>query len=262
MNYRKRIYETMEVATEEDRLSRSFDVFILLLITSNIIAMILESVGNIQRALSGFFEWFEILSVAVFSIEYTVRLWSCVEKIEYRKSITGRIRFALTPLLLVDLLAILPFYLPFVGIDLRFLRSLRLMRVSRMAKFARYSKSLQVLKNVLVAKKGELTGAFVILFILLIIASSSMYFAEKEVQPEQFSSIPASMWWAIATLTTVGYGDICPVTGLGKFMGAIISVLGIGMFALPTGILGAGFVEHMEKARKDKLNCPHCGKTI
>jgi len=101
-----------------------------------------------------------------------------------------------------------------------------------------------------------------IVLILLIIASSLMYFVEKDAQPEVFSSIPAAMWWGVATLTTVGYGDVYPVTTIGKLLGAIISLLGIGMFALPAGILASGFAEEIQKRRKGRRVCPHCGKDI
>jgi voltage-gated potassium channel len=117
------------------------------------------------------------------------------------------------------------------------------------------------MRRVFSAKKEQLISTVVVLFLLLVIAASMMYYAENQVQPESFSSIPAAMWWAVATLTTVGYGDIYPITGLGKLMASIIAILGIGMFALPTGILGAGFVEEIER-QKNKEHCPHCGKKI
>jgi voltage-gated potassium channel len=167
----------------------------------------------------------------------------------------------MTPLAVVDLFAILPFYLPFTGIDLRFLRIMRMMRIFRVAKLGRYSQSLQMLQRVIMIKKEQLICSLFILLLLVIVAASMLYYAENGVQPEVFSSIPASMWWAIATLTTVGYGDVYPVTGLGKLMASIIAVLGIGMFALPTGILGAGFVEEMSQRQKPS-RCPHCGKEI
>jgi len=262
MSLRKRVNDILEVAKPGDKLSRGFDVFIITLIGLNVIALILESVESIGALGGNLFRRFEYVSVMIFSVEYVFRIWSCVENPRYRKTINGRFRFAITPLALIDLLAVLPFYLPFAGFDLRFLRAVRMMRISRVAKFGRYSQSLQTLQRVLASKKEQLVSAVFVLLLLLIIAASMMYFAEKRVQPEAFSSIPASMWWAVATLTTVGYGDIYPITRLGKVMASVIAILGIGMFALPTGILGAGFVEEIERSRRKRVKCPHCGKEI
>jgi voltage-gated potassium channel len=136
-----------------------------------------------------------------------------------------------------------------------------MMRIFRVAKLGRYSQSLQILQRVMAAKKEQLVCTVFVLVLLVIVAASLLYYAENPVQPESFSSIPAAMWWAVSTLTTVGYGDICPTTGLGKVMASIIAILGIGMFALPTGILGAGFVEEMAQNQKP-AQCPHCGKEI
>ena len=158
----------------------------------------------------------------------------------------------------------LPFYLPFLSVDLRVLRMFRLfriMRIMRIAKLARYSESLQMLLRVVKSRREHLISAVFILLILLVVAASLMYYAEHDAQPKVFSSIPAAMWWAAATLTTVGYGDAYPVTAIGKVMAAIIAMLGIGMFALPTGILGAAFLEDLD-SRKKNQRCPHCGKEI
>ena len=262
MVLRKRICEILDVGKPGDTLSRNFDIFIISLIGLNVIALILESIESIHNLSPKIFSGFEYVSVIIFSLEYILRIWSCVEKPVYRKPITGRLRFSITPLALIDLLAILPFYLPFTGLDLRFLRAVRMMRIFRVAKIGRYSQSLRLLQRVLTQKKEQLISTVFILFMLLIIASSMMYFAENRVQPEKFSSIPATMWWAVATLTTVGYGDVYPITHIGKLIASIIAILGIGMFALPTGILGAGFVEEIDRQRRMAMQCPHCGKEI
>jgi voltage-gated potassium channel len=261
MSLRKRVYEVVEVAQPGDKLSQIFDIFIVTLIGLNVIALILESVKNIRALSPKLFSIFECISVLLFTVEYVARIWSCVENPMYKKPISGRLRFSITPLAVVDLFAILPFYLPFTGLDLRFLRILRMMRIFRVAKLGRYSQSLQTLQRVISAKKEQLVCALFILLLLLVISASMLYYAENSVQPENFSSIPASMWWAVATLTTVGYGDVYPVTALGKLMASVVAILGIGMFALPTGIVGASFVEEMER-RKKPIKCPHCGKEI
>jgi len=261
MKLRKRVQEIVDIAKPGDSLSKAFDIFIVTLIGLNVAALILESVESVRALAPRLFNIFELVSVIIFSVEYVARVWSIVETPAYQKPVSGRLRFMITPLALVDLLAILPFYLPFTGVDLRFLRIMRMMRIFRVAKLGRYSQSLQMLQRVITVKKEQLVCSLFILLLLVIIAASMLYYAENGVQPEAFSSIPTSMWWAIATLTTVGYGDISPITGMGRLMASVIAVLGIGMVALPTGILGAGFVEEMNQRQKS-LRCPHCGKEI
>jgi len=244
--------------------SRVVDTFIVILILVNVSAMIVESVKRVYDAIPAWFLAFEYFSVVVFTVEYAARIWTCVEDPAYKHPVLGRIRFALTPLAIVDLLAVLPFYLPFVSVDLRVLRMfrlLRIMRLMRVAKLARYSESLQMLMRVIRAKREQLTSAVSILLIMLILAATLAFYAENQAQPKTFSSIPAAMWWAAVTLTTVGYGDMYPVTVLGKIMGALVAMMGIGMFALPTAILGAGFLEDLEQHKKAR-KCPHCGKEI
>jgi len=264
MGVRKRVYEIVEVASDGDTISRVFDISILLLITLNVLALILETVEPIHNAAPWAFAWFERVSVAIFTLEYGMRLWSCVDGLQYRSPITGRLRYAARPMLIVDLIAILPFYLPWLGVDLRFVRSIRMLRLFRVAKIARYSNAVRTIGGVIRAKRAELLVTLFVLVLVLIFASSMMYFAEHEAQPETFSSIPAAMWWAVATLTTVGYGDVYPVTVLGKVIACVIAITGIGMFALPTGILGAAFAEEVQKQKNNPqpIICPHCGGDV
>ena len=260
---RKRIYEVLEIASVGDLPSMVFDIFIMVLILLNVVAVILETVKTLSSQFGTFFSIFETFSVAVFTIEYVLRLWMCTVDKRFENHLLGRIRFALTPLILVDLMAILPFYLPMIfPFDLRFIRILRLFRFFRLLKMARYSESLKTLGNVMKAKKEELIITLFVVIILLVFASSLMYFFEHEAQPQGFSSIPAALWWGVATLTTVGYGDVYPITPIGKSLGAIIAILGIGMFALPAGILASGLSEAIHKIRAQKRICPHCGKDI
>ncbi len=262
MELKKRVYEILDVAAPGDHASRVFDIFILTLIAFNVVALILETVEPVYDALSRLFSVFEIVSVLIFSLEYILRLWSSTVNPAYTAPVVGRLRFACTPLLIIDLLAVLPFYLPFLGLDLRFVRAVRLFRLFRVAKLGRYSQALQTFGRIFLSKKEELLTIVILLLLLLVLASSLMYFAEHEAQPEVFASIPHSMWWSIITLTTVGYGDVYPITAGGKVLAAVIAVLGIGMFALPTGILGAAFVEEIQTRRKGSRLCPHCGKEI
>jgi voltage-gated potassium channel len=260
---KRRIWEILEVATPGDKASGYFDLLIQSLIVLNVIAVLAETVEPWGTQYAKLFVNFEIVSVVIFTVEYLLRIISCTSDPRFRPRVLGRLHFASTPLALIDLLAILPFYLPFLGFDLRVLRALRLFRLARIGKLGRYSESLRTLGRVVVAKKEELIVTLSILSLLLILASSVMYFVEHEAQPTVFSSIPAAMWWAVATLTTVGYGDTYPVTIAGKAIASVISILGIGMFALPTGILGAAFVEEVEKKKKGRARrCPHCGGRI
>lgn len=208
-------------------------------------------------------EAFEIISVAIFSVEYVLRLWACSLEPGFRRPVLGRLRFALTPLMLIDFVAIAPsFLVHFITLDLRMLRAVRLVRLLRVLKIARYSESLQLLARVLAAKGNELLVTLAAVLVLLVISSMLMYYAEHEAQLEQFSSIPAVLWWAVETLTTIGYGDMMPITVWGKIINSFIALLGIGVFALPAGILGSGFVEEIQKKRARLLRCPRCGMTL
>ncbi len=260
---KKRVYEIFEVASPGDVASRIFDVFILILIFLNVITVILETVERFAAHYYFFFKTFELLSVVIFTVEYGVRLWVCSVNERFRGSIRGRIRYAVTMMAIVDLIAIAPFYLPMIlQLDMRFIRAVRLFRLFRLLKIGRYNEALNKFAYVMKEKKEELIIVFFIVVILLVISSSLLYYVENETQPEIFSSIPASMWWGVAALTTVGYGDVYPVTPLGKFLGAIIAILGIGMFALPAGILASGFAEKIKKKHNEPKTCPHCGKDI
>lgn len=259
---KRRAFEILE-NRNDSLVGRYIMIFILILITLNVVAVILETVESLSTRYSEIFIGFEIFSVAIFTIEYILRIWSCTADKKYHAAITGRIKYALTPMALVDLAAILPFYLPLImRLDLRFLRALRLFRFIRILKVARYSEAMNTFGNAIKAKKEELILSISIVVILLILSSSAMYFVENQAQPDNFSSIPDAMWWGVATLTTVGYGDIYPITTLGRILGSFIAFLGIAMFALPTGIISSALIEEIQKKRKGKNICPHCSKEI
>jgi voltage-gated potassium channel len=171
----------------------------------------------------------------------------------------GRLRFAFTPLALIDLAAILPIVLA-TSADLRILRIVRFARLARLMKMARYSRATALVGRVVARTKEALIVAGVALLGLIVIAASLMYYAEREAQPKAFSSIPKAMWWAVATITTVGYGDVYPVTDLGRFIGGLIAIAGIASFAFPTAILGAGFLAEIEGSRSHR--CPSCGADL
>jgi len=255
--FQRRVYEILDLARPGDRASRIFDIFILSLIGLNIVALMLETVGSIYWRHYRAFQYFEAVSVIIFTAEYLLRLWSCTSEPGYRHPVAGRLRYGLRFLLLVDLLAIAPFYIPllFGGLDLRFVRAIRLLRIFRLVKVGRYARSLQTLGRVLRSKREELVLVLFVLLLLLVISSSLLYEIEHRHQPEAFSSIPKTMWWAVTTLTTVGYGDMFPVTALGRVFASVTAILGIGLFAIPAGILSAGFSEEMGRLRGRGRTC-------
>lgn len=257
----QRTYEILE-GTSNDKVAKGFQIFIVLLISANVIMVILETEDAIKNPYGYLFNPFEIFSVIVFTLEYVGRIIVCTLNPKYQNTKFGRIRFLISPMMLIDLAAILPFYLPFVIADIRFIRIIRLFRLFRLFKLARYSASMQTLGDVFKAKAGDLGVAFFVLFIVWIFASSLMYFAENEAQPETFGSIPSSMWWGIITLTTIGYGDTYPVTTAGKIIGTGVAILGIAVYAIPAGIMASAFTEELRKKRQKPKKCPHCGKEI
>ena len=254
--YRKRVWTILEPADEKDSLSKFIDIFLVCLIFFNILTVILETVETLYLQYEKHFKYFELFSVTIFSIEYIGRLWSCVEnKTKNQSNTKVRLKYILSFSAIIDAIAILPSLLAFLfpTVDLRFVRALR---IFRLLKFSRYSNSINTLLVVLWDQRKSLGAAFFILFIVLIISSSGMYIVEKDIQPEKFGSIPQSMWWSIVTLTTVGYGDVYPVTSMGKFFGSIIIILGIGTVALPSGILASAFTEYTRRNQQkyeDKL---------
>ncbi len=258
-----KIFGILEPGDED---SKYFDPFIMCLIILNVVAVVLETVNGIYVRYASIFHAFDLFSVAVFTAEYILRVWSCTVDKRFRDPISGRIRFLITPFALIDLMAVLPFYIPFIFPDLRFLRAMRLFRLFRILKMARYSDSLGIFMNVLRMKKDDLMLLLFSILILLVVSSSLMYEAEHDAQPKAFSSIPAAMWWGVVTLATVGYGDMYPITPLGKLIGSVVVILGIGLFALPTGILASGFAEVLQNKKdaqqKQGMICPHCGKYI
>ena len=257
----QRTYEILE-GTTNDWASRTFQIFIIGLISANVVMVILETEEAIKNPYGFLFHPFEIFSVIIFTIEYAARIIVCTMNPQYKSKKYSRLRFVLSPMMLVDLAAILPFFLPFVVMDIRFVRIIRLFRLFRLFKLARYSDSMKTLGDVFKAKAGDLSVAFFVLFIVWIFASSLMYFAEHEAQPEEFGSIPSSMWWGIITLTTIGYGDTYPITPMGKIIGTGVAVLGIAVYAIPAGIMASAFTEELRKKRQKPKTCPHCGKEI
>ena len=265
----RRIYDIIETGRAGDNLSRVFDACLISLIVLNVIAIMLESFQELNAAYARHFHALEIFTIVLFTLEYILRVATANFAYPELGPIASRLRWIFSFSGLVDLLAILPFYVPLlIAFDLRFLRMIRVLRLLRILKLRRYSHSIRIIGRILNDKKEELLTALFISTILMIIASTFMYYLEHEAQPEAFPNVVATMWWAVATLTTVGYGDIFPITSAGKVFAGIISVIGIGIIALPTGILSAAFIEQLQKEKAERAAsqrqryCPHCGEKL
>ena len=265
MTFRKRLYLTLSPDERGGIIERIFEWIVILTILVSIFEIVLDSVPSIHNEYATLLTHFEIYSLIFFTIEYIARVYSIVEDRRYKHSVKGRLKYMATPIAIVDLLAFLPFYLIFLPVDLRFLRIFRLMALFRMFKIARYLHALSIFRRVLKDRKEQLVLSFIFILFVLVVISFIMFYAENEAQPDKFSSIPATMWWGIATLTTVGYGDIVPITALGKFLGGLFAIAGVGLLALPAGILSSGFFEmlHTKNTSSKQVKvCPHCGKEI
>lgn len=251
---RSRMFQILETAQENDKTSRIVDIVLVTLISLSVIAVVLESVPSFELRFGSELAIFEAITVAAFSVEYLLRVWCSVEdeSVSAARPLASRLRYMVSFHAIIDLLAILPFYLLMFGafgsLDMRFLRAVRLLRV---LKLTRYSAALNMLVTTIHENGRALAAAFLILVTVMLLAASGMYYFERQSQPVDFGSIPAAMWWAFATLTTVGYGDVTPITVGGKIFGALITVVGIGMVALPTSILATGYSSQLKLSRSE-----------
>ena len=225
------------------------DRFIYLLIIVNVIAMVLESHLSLRTAYGSYFYIFELISILIFSTEYIYRIVNAY-KLDGTKGIYSYV-FSLFGI--IDLISILPFYLnQFIKLDGRFLRILRLFRLTRIFKLGRNSNSLKVFTKSLAGVKAELIFTLFLSVLTILFSASAIYYLENEAQPDKFSSITESIWWATVSLATVGYGDVYPVTVGGKIFATLISLVGIGIVAIPTGVISASFVEEIRIEKENK----------
>ena len=261
---KNKIFEMIESGTS--LASRIFDIVIIILIVLTLIVVIAETF-NIPPVLQEIFNVFEVITVIIFSIEYILRVWTSDLLRPNLSPTKARFRYIFSFMAIIDLLAILPFYLPFfIKIDLRALRALRVIRLLRVFKINRYTSALNTIAQVFKNKASQLISSMIVVGLLMIIAAVLMYNIESTAQPDKFSNAFDALWWAIATLTTVGYGDVYPITIAGKVLSIVIAILGIGMVAVPTGIITAGFSEIIDKnenkSHDNKHYCPYCGHEI
>ncbi|HUO94419.1 MAG TPA: cyclic nucleotide-gated ion channel [Rhizomicrobium sp.] len=244
---RRHIYFALEGGRAGGFVGSVIEFGLIGLIIANVIAFTLQSEPPVRRAFPEFFIEFEGVSIAVFTIEYLARLWCAPEDPLFRGgAFLGRVRFALRPMMLIDFLAIAPgyvaFFIPFI--DLRFLRLIRLLRL---LKIARYSPALSTLAQVIVDERRALVGTLLLELCAMVFAAATMHAVEGHVMPQAFGTIPDAMWWALETLTTVGYGDVVPVTGLGRVVAGVTMIVGVGLLALPVGIVATGFVNTIHR---------------
>jgi voltage-gated potassium channel len=270
---RRRIYEILTTPRSDDRVGRFVSVALLLLIAANVAASILETEAEVAQRAPTFFEWFERVSVAIFTIEYVMRIWSCTTDPRFNGALAGRVRMAATPMAVVDVVAIAPFYfeLLFPGtLDLRFLRVLRLLRLFRLLRHSRIADAFATMIRVLQSKRGELAVALAIVIVAMLVSAGAIYVAERNEPGTPFTSIPRAMWWAVETITTIGYGDMIPTTAIGKVIGGFVAFVGICAVALPVGLVSAGFIEELNRSRAKATEterasartCRHCGGAL
>ncbi|HUJ46699.1 MAG TPA: cyclic nucleotide-gated ion channel [Rhizomicrobium sp.] len=244
---RHSVFRIIEAGHIADWRVMLFEGGLITLIIANVIAVTLESVSKLRGQYLAWFNWFEAVSVAIFTIEYTVRLWVCVEDPRYRKlgSFYGRVRYSLTPSMIIDFISFAPsivsFFVPVLD-----LRILRLFRLLRLMKIARYSPAMATLIEVLIAERRALLGTLLLLLCVMVISAEAMYVIEGPIQAN-FDSLPKAMYWAITTLTTTGYGDVVPVTAPGRMIAGITMIFGLALFALPVGIVATNFVTEIHR---------------
>ncbi len=249
--FRRTVYHILGGEGHDDPLVKVIEWFLIALVVLNVVAVVVESIEHLSVVHGPIFHAFDVASVGVFSIEYLLRLWTAVElpNPRYHHPVWGRLRWAMSPMALIDLLAVLPFYLGIlVVLDLR---EIRVLRVLRMLKLSRYSMAINVMVAVARQESRAIGATLFLMAVALVLTSSLMYLFEHHAQPHVFSDIPTSMWWSVVTLTTLGYGDMVPITPLGRILGGLTAILGGGMIALSAGVLASGFSEQMRIRREE-----------
>jgi voltage-gated potassium channel len=246
-NVRRRIYHVLEQGPIGDRVSTTVDRFLVILILVNLIAVALESMPEYEARYGSAFAVIELFSLVVFTIEYALRFWSAVEHgpHQHLHPTRARLKYALSPAGIVDLIAVLPFW--FAMILPGDLRVVLVFRMVRFFKFARYSPAMRSLLDVLYKERRALFGCMVIALGSALVAASLMHLAEGDVQPAKLGTIPEAFWWAIVTIGTIGYGDVVPVTALGKLIATGTIFAGLVMMALPVGIIATAFAEQIQR---------------
>lgn len=243
LSFRRRVYLALEGSHSGGLAGRLVEIGLVVLIVANVVAFTLQSEPEIREASPAFFRIFEAVSIGIFSLEYLARLWCAPEDplLHDANPLAARWKLAIRPMMIIDFIAIAPGYLALFGpmFDLRFLR---LIRLFRLLKIARYSPALSTLAQVIVDERRALFGALLLELCAVVFSAAVMHAVEGKIMPQAFGTIPDAMWWALETLTTVGYGDVVPISGLGRIVAGVTMIVGVGLLALPVGIVATGFV--------------------
>ncbi|MGN0710138.1 MAG: ion transporter [Anaerovoracaceae bacterium] len=270
---KKRTFEIIQVGEAKDFASRCFDMALIVLIGVNVGLLIISTFDSAQKYMTEI-RAIEYFSTFLFTIEYILRIWTSDLLYPRNRKTESAVDFIFSPFGIIDLLAILPYYIPAVfPTGFVAMRSLRAVRILRLFRVNRHYDSLMIIARVVRKKKGQLVSSLFIILVMMIAASLMMFQTEHEAQPEVFDNILTSMWFVVANVSTTGYGDVYPITALGKILSMLMTFLGIGLVAIPTGIISAGFVEQMAEAKRmeeherrkvqeEKQYCPYCGKKL
>ena len=262
---KQRIYNIIRDDVEYNLANSIFAVTIIFLIVINILVVIFETFNGLPLVVGTIFYYIEVVCLVVFTVEYLLRIWTATCKYPDKSGFRARFKYVFSFMAIIDLLAIAPFYLPFIfPINLVALRAFRLLRLLRLAKLIRYTTAMTSIGNVISRKSAQLVSSMLVVLLLMVISSIIVYKIERHAQPDVFENAFSGLWLATATLTTVGYGDIYPVTVFGRLLSTVIALLGIGLVAVPTGIISAGFIEDIaeEKEAEARHYCSYCGKKI
>ncbi len=284
-SWQKRVYNLIREDDENDLSGTIFDSIIIVFILLNVVVIVVDTF-HFSGGYLVFSRIVELVSVVVFSAEYLLRIWTAPLMYPDRRPSRARLKYIFSFMALIDLVSILPFYLPFfIPIKLGVLRSLRILRLLRVFKISRYTSALDIMGRVFRKKAYLLFSSVLIVFLLMLIGSVIMFEIESGAQPDKFDNAFSAFWWALSTVTTIGYGDLYPITTAGKLLGGVIALLGVGLVAVPTGIISAGFIEesrhaeHQEAERaahhnepgkggttsregRKKRYCPYCGEEL
>jgi voltage-gated potassium channel len=270
---RRNVFHWLEPGEQANPWEQVVDFLLILMILGSVVIVVLQSMPEMaehDRLLDEAERW----CVYFFTLEYLLRVWTSVELDRYagKSAWRARLKYLMSPMALVDLASILPFYVAaFADANTVVIRLLRIFRLIRVVKFGRYHSSMGMLARVVKSRREEMLISIMLVLALVVIASTLVYAVERDAQPKAFPSIPAAMWWGVVTMTTVGYGDVYPITPAGKFIAGVSVLLGVGLFALPAGILSGGFAEELARRRAAEAaaataahpsKCPHCGKDL
>ena len=250
-NFQKTIYSMVSIGVTDNRLNQSYDIISTLALVVNLVGAFASTFEEIRAAHGPLLHWVETITVAIFAVDYVLRLLCAGQHYRGCSDAKAALKYATSGYGIIDLLSFLPHYLPaFFPAGAAVFRMFRVVRIFRLFRINAYSDSLTLIGNVLKNKRTQILASVFIVVMLILASSLCMYSVEHNAQPEVFRNGFSAIWWATSTLLTVGYGDIYPITFLGQLLGIVITFLGVGLVAIPTGIISAGFIEEYQKATR------------